>query len=289
MNQTLDWVIIGADRGGLARRDAIQRDPKSRLVGVFLGKHARDCGVRVFNNLRDAVNAGDAVAVCSPAPWHPVHVAAALTARRHTLVSAPLADTFPVAKSLFEQAKAVDRVLHVSHPTLLSPASRTLRALTNRDAIHKISYTFESHGAPDMIGREIAQNAGAHLHQLVDLAGPIASIDDVEGPPGRLEVIVSFESGAQGQLVMTQGPYTSRRLQMEVQAVDANWTLRNRVLLRNGAPQTLLQENTEVEEDHAYCMRGIMGGKSHYVTEERLFHVLKLVDTLQAGRLGPTR
>ena len=123
---TVRWGVVGVGRAGNARVKALHADPRSTVIGGWRGD-PESAGLHAFQGFDELLQHVDAVAICSPDPFHSTQVHAALSAYRHVVCEFPLAGSAGEASSLFALSVARDRVLHVEHIELLTPASAWIR------------------------------------------------------------------------------------------------------------------------------------------------------------------
>jgi len=282
----LRWAIIGVGRAGRARARGIVRDPRSELVAVHRGKHAEASGAPVLS-LDEALEAADAVAVCTPNETHPALVEAVLSAGKHALVEFPIALSAQEASRLFSLADRVDRVLHVEHIELLHAPQRILRAHARPELQQSMKLNFERHGTGNERAEAILGTNVSRLHRLVDIGGPVASIERVDASPGRVSADFTFETGIHGTLDFQAGPYFSRQTQFVVDATRHVWKLHNDALYRGRSPLTTMEVTPLFQQDHLAATATILDGREPYVTRERILHVLDLVGLLSSGTVGP--
>ena len=283
----LRWSIVGVGVAGRARARAIAQDPRAELVGVWRGRFAADVGAPLLPSFQAAVEAADAVAVCSPTPVHRAQVEAALRAGRHVAVEFPLAQRAAAARSLFDLADRMSRVLHVEHIELLEPAGRTLCGQLRPEIIDEVRVRFERPGPADAGAPALALANVARLHRLCALAGPVAGILDVTAIPGRLEARLRMAVGCTAQLCFEQSPYLRRATTIEVDTPTDRWRQVDGTLQRNGKDQSLLGVRSLFGRDHAFAMRAILEGAEPYVARDRVLHVLEVVERLAAEQPGP--
>lgn len=280
---TVRWAISGVGTAGQARARAILRDPDSVLVATWRGA---EVGVPRAGTLAEAIAPADAVAICAPTAVHPAQVRAVLEAGRHVVCEFPLAPDAGAAARLFDLARSRDRVLHVAHIEVLSGVAATLRGNVRALAVRRVELRFERPGPATVPGHELALANVARLHRLVDVAGPVASVDQVVQEPGLLSGRMTLRHGAPVAFAFRQAPDFGRLTTLEVEDHATTWRQENRALYRDGVPQTILEATPLFELDHHHAMRRIAGGAASYVPEERILHVLRLVSALRSGAVG---
>ena len=280
------WSVVGVGIAGRARARAIQKDARARLVAVWRGRNAAELGVPVVGSLDEAIARADAVAVCSPTAAHAEQVRAVLAAGRHAIVEFPLATTVVEGEALFALARLQDRVLHVEHIELLDAPHRTLAAHVRGDMVRSVTLTFTRPGPAGADAATLAGGNEARLHRLIGVAGPVASVDRVDLHPGSLDAELTLVSGAPVRCSFRQAPSLPRHLRVEIHTVTEIWEQDGDVLLRNGANQTLLGPASLFVSDQRAATARILDGAPPYVSDERVLHVLDVVERLAEGRSG---
>ena len=281
------WAILGVGIAGRARGRAIAADQRASLVATWRGRHQGDLDAPQAGSCAEAIAAAECVAVCSPTEVHADQVRAVLQADRHALVEYPVASDPRTAADLFALARARQRILHVAHIELLDAAGTTMRALVHPELVERVEVLFEAPGPEDAAARAIALRNVARLHRVVAVAGPVASVDEIQAVPGRLEAHLSLASGADVQVSFQQAPYFGRRTVLRVSTAVALWQQTNTSLTRDGVPQTLLGVGSLFGVDQRAASARLLDGGAPYVSEDRILHVLDVVEALGEGRLGP--
>ncbi len=279
------WSVVGVGIAGRMRARAILADPRSALVAAHRGRFADELPCAQLERLEDAIAAADAVAICSPSAQHARQVAAVLEAGRHAVVEFPVAGGAGAAAALFDTARRVDRVLHVEHIELLSATAAALRERIDRGALRGVSASFQSAGTEDLPGRELALRGVARLHRIVDIAGPLARVDAVRARPGQLGAELRTTTGLPVALQLRVGPGLDRRTRMVVDD-GREWVQEGRALSVDGRPLDLPGVEGLFAADHQVAVERILDGGEHYLSEERILHVLEVVDMLRGGRRG---
>jgi len=282
------WAIVGVGIAGFARSKAIAHDPRSVLAAVWRGRKADETGAPRVARFEEAVQAADAVAVCSPTPAHPEQVLAALQAGRHVVCEFPLAPDAATAASLFALARARQRVLHVEHIELLTGTASVLRANVRPLLVRRVDVGFRGGGPEEAPGAELALRNVARLHRLVDVAGPVVEVLEVHHAHGRLEALLRLDSGGEAHLLFEQSPLFRRTTRLKVHDGEWTWRQENQALWRDRTQQTLVESAPLFDQDHAAAMARILGDRREdYVREETILHVLRVVQALRDGRTGP--
>jgi hypothetical protein len=111
----------------------------------------------------------DAVAVCSPDSFHASQVHTALTARRHVVCEFPLASSVSEASSLYALSIARDRVLHVEHIELLTPACLWIRNFAQGRTLQGGTVRFTGRTHPN--AHSPAHANLARIQRIIDAVG----------------------------------------------------------------------------------------------------------------------
>ena len=75
------------------------------------------------------------------------------------------------------------RVLHVEHIELLHAPQRILRSHTRHDPITKLRQESAAQGPADIAPQDLIRRNLSRLHRILDLCGPIADREEVDGRP----------------------------------------------------------------------------------------------------------
>ena len=162
------WGVLGVGRAGRARVQAIRDDPRAEIVGGWRGDLAGN-DVEPFSSFDEMLQHVDAVAICSPDTFHASQVHAALSAFRHVVCEFPIASSAGEASSLFALAVARDRVLHVEHIELLTPAARWLRSFAPNKTLLGGAVRFFGGARPQAISPAHANIA--RFQRIIDAIG----------------------------------------------------------------------------------------------------------------------
>lgn len=142
--------IIGT--GGISQAHArayLDLDPDARLVAVadIDGAKARAAATQwgvdqVFDDYRDllALDAIDAVSICTPTSAHSAPAIAALDAGKHVLVEKPMAATTAQARQMVAAAARSDKLLMVEMKWRFMPELQAARAAVARGDLGRIYY-----------------------------------------------------------------------------------------------------------------------------------------------------
>lgn len=275
----LSVAVVGAGRAGRARIRALEDHPRARLARVV---SARGTGPESLEAALSDPRV-EALILCTPNLLHPAQARAALEAGKHVVVEFPLAPSAREARALFEHARASGRVLHVEHVELLSASQRVQRGrigALGRPQGGEVAFDAGLEGwigDPELAGSE-ALRALARLHRLVDLFGDaeVAAAQLDRGEGYRLCVELRFREGGSTRLIEERRPERTR-------AVFWNVRCQNGLLddPSAGPPGPVFREDLDV------FVARIRDGAPPYVSEERLLHVLELVNAIESLASGP--
>jgi hypothetical protein len=246
---------------------ALQGDPRALLAATFRGGAGLE--VPSFEALLERV---DAVAICSPDSTHATYARKALLARKHVVVEFPVATSAVEARTLFALARRMGRILHVEHIELLTATCRALREHARDVKSGSVRFCGLPRPGP------VALVNVARLHRVVDALGMPDGCHSWSGrgflsghlryPWGKLAL--DFRHGDLGrmtEILLVTG--AGRILQQ------------NGKLLINGEPQELPEQPPLFAADQLVASARILDGAEHYISEERIVDVLRLVEALK--------
>jgi biliverdin reductase len=222
----------------------------------------------------------DAAIVCTPNTRHAAQASALLEAGVHVAVEFPLAESAAEARALFELARERKRVLWVEHIELLSPTQHAQRERVKslgRPTGGALRFSGDSGGwiGDEALAGTPALRALARLHRLVDLFGEAsvrAAALERRGAGYRLEVELGFAAGGNAALVEERGPDLARFTRWEIRC--------ERGLLEDPEPTPA---RGLFADDLERFLDAIEHGAAPYVSEERILHVLGLVEAIEAA------
>ncbi len=266
-------AIVGGGRAGAARARALVEHPEARLWGTVhrVGEPTLAQAL--------AVPEVDGVLVCTPNLLHAEQVRAALAAGKHVLSEYPLAATAHEARTLFDAARARGRVLHVGHIELLAESHRLQReraAELGRPLEGAVEFTGASEGwiGEGAVAGSPGLRATARLHRLVDLFGSArvrAAALEERAAGYRLDVELAFEAGGEARLLERRGPGLERRTTCAIRCAGG--------LL--GDPPAVPPTGVFRADLDCFVARALRGA-APYLAEERILHVLGLVERIDA-------
>ena len=270
----LALAVVGLGRAGRARVSALESHPSARLAATI--RHSREPS---FESVLEDPSI-DGVILCTPNRQHAPSARAALERGKHVLVEFPLAETAAEGAELFACARRHERVLHVEHIELLSPSQKH-----QRERVRELGgllggglvFTASDEGWIGDAERagSAALRAVARLHRLLDLFGEAEVREAALEPrdPGgyRLEVGLAFRRGGEALLIEERGPGLPRQ---------TRWAVRCERGRLEDPPREPPGELFREDLDHFIAR--VETGLEPYVSEERVLHVLSLVDQIDA-------
>ena len=153
----------------------------------------------------------DAVAVCSPDTYHASQVHAALSAYRHVVCEYPIASSAGEASSLFALAVARDRVLHVEHIELLTPAAVWIRDFAAGKTL--VGGAVRFFGGPRPRAASPAHANIARLQRIIDAVGPPDDVSVERCTPANLGVQMIYPGDVRVSLDCRMEEGLSRQLE----------------------------------------------------------------------------
>ncbi len=277
MAEPLRIAVVGAGRAGSVRVRDLDGHPRARLAALV----RREGEPTLADVLADP--GIDAVLVCTPNLDHHDMARAALEAGKHVAVEFPLAARAADARELFERAREVERVLHVEHIELLSPAQVAQRKRARelgRPRHGELRFTGSSAG---WLGEEAragsaALRALARLHRLVDLFGEAevrAAEQSATDSGYRLRVELGFRAGGRVQLVEERGADLERATHWQVRC--------ERGMLDD--PDAGSAAGAFRQDLDCFVAR-VREGAPSYVSEQRILSLLGLVEEIERRASG---
>ena len=267
--------MIGPGRAGRARVLALEEHRDTQLAAIV--PRQPEAGQPTLESLL-AGSSLDAVMLCTPNLLHRQAVHAALEAGKHVAVEYPLASCAVDARALFELAHQRQRVLHVAHIELLSPGQVRLRELA-RPLGRPRGGSLRFRGSGDgwigdaSLAGSPALRALARLHRLVDVFGSArvgaARLEAERDSSYRLEVELRFRAGGDVLLVEERASGLSRETSWDIRCE------RGRLQSPTTAPAAGL-----FARDLDYFVARVRSDARGYVSDERILHVLSLVDEI---------
>ena len=271
------WGVLGVGQAGSARVAALRADPRCELIGAWRG-NVSGMGLHEFESLVDMLQHVDAVAICSPDLFHGDHVHSVLTARRHVVCEFPLASTAQEASNLYALSMAYDRVLHVEHIELLTPAAYWLR---QRSAGRKLlSGTVRFSGGPRTAVASPAHANIARLHRIIDAVGVPDGVQVERCNPEQLSFVLRYPGGAELTVSCRMEEGLDRRLEMVLEFEDGNLRQEDREVFEDGEQVELVQGPGLFKTDQLAATASILDRAPPYVSMDRVLLALGLADSI---------
>jgi biliverdin reductase len=271
------WGVLGVGQAGSARVAALRADPRCDLIGAWRGD-VSGMGLREFDSLADMLQHIDAIAICSPDLFHGDHVHSALTARRHVVCEFPLASTAQEASNLYALSLAYDRVLHVEHIELLTPAAAWLR---ERAAGRKLlSGTVRFSGGSRPTAASPAHANIARLHRIIDAVGPPDGVQVERCNPDQLSLLLRYPDGAELTVDCRMAEGLDRRLEMVLEFEDGNLRQQDREVFEDGEQVELPQGAGLFKTDQLAATASILDRSPPYVSMDRVLAALGIADSI---------
>lgn len=271
------WGVLGVGRAGSARVNALRADPRCELVGAWRGK-VSDMDLREFDSYTDMLSHVDAVAICSPDVFHGDHVHTALTARRHVVCEFPLAASAREASNLYALSIAYDRVLHVEHIELLTPAASWLRKRAQGRKLLGGAVRFTS-GARTNVTSPAHANI-ARLHRIIDAVGEPGGVRVERCNPEQLTLGLDYSGGAELTVDCRMEEGLERRLEMVLEFEDGNLRQEDRAVFEDGEQVELEPGSGLFQTDQLAATSAILDGTAPYATMDQVLAALGIADSI---------
>jgi len=220
----------------------------------------------------------DAVAICSPDVFHADQVHTALTSRRHVVCEFPLASSAGEASKLYALSLAYDRVLHVEHIELLTPAARWLRERTAGRTLVGGAVRFTG-GARSNVYSPAHANM-ARLHRIIDAVGTPTGVRVERCNPEHLGLFLDYPGGVEVTLDCRMEEGLERRLEMVLEFEDGNLRQEDRAVFEDGERVELQSGQGLFKEDQLAASAAILDGVSAYVSMDQVLVALGIADTI---------
>ena len=269
------WGVLGVGRAGRARVQAMRDDPRAEIVGGWRGDLAGN-DVEPFSSFDEMLQHVDAVAICSPDTFHASQVHAALSAFRHVVCEFPIASSAGEASSLFALAVARDRVLHVEHIELLTPAARWLRSFAPNKTLLGGAVRFFGGARPQAISPAHANIA--RFQRIIDAIGIPEDIEVERCTPFNLGVQLQYGEDIKLSLDCRMEEGLDRRLEMVLEFQEGMVRQEDGTIYLDGAKVDLEASPGLFKADQLAATASILDGKEPYVAMEQVLDGLSLAD-----------
>ncbi len=279
----LRWGLVGAGRAGRARARAIDADPRATLVGWHRG-HLDHPTAASFSSLVQLAEQVDVVAICSPNGVHEDQVRQALESSCHVLCEFPLALSGARARALLDQARTLQRLVHVEHIELLTPAAIWMRQrVQDRTLVRGRLQSMRGGGGwlddPEQAG-PLPHRHVASLHRLLDLLGvPTAAVVTSRNPQ-QVQAVLVFDQ-VRVDLQFRQSPGLARGNKLELTLSDGSVHWSGQGVVEDGRPIELPPSSSLFLADQLLASAVFLDGADPPVSEDRIIQVLELADRLQ--------
>ena len=274
------WGVVGVGRAGRARVEALHADPRSTVVGGWRGS-PESIGIRAFQSFDELLQHVDAVAICSPDPFHATQVHAALSAYRHVVCEFPLAGSSGEASSLFALSVARDRVLHVEHIELLTPAAAWVRDFCMGKTLAGGTIRF-SGGPRDRVISPAHANI-ARFHRIIDSAGIPEDVAVQRCTPNHLAVRLQFDNDVSLGLDCRMEEGLKRHLEMVLEFEEGIVRQEGGDIFLDGSKVELEPSSGLFKADQLSATAAILDGVESYVSMERVLEGLSLADLVMGA------
>jgi biliverdin reductase len=271
------WGVLGVGRAGKARVDALRADPRCDLVGAWRGDLS-GLGLQAFHSYADMIQHVDAVAICSPDLFHADQVHTALTSRRHVVCEFPLASSAREASNLYALSIAYDRVLHVEHIELLTPAAGWLRQRAKGRNLLGGAVRFTCGPRPDVASPAHANIA--RLHRIIDAVGEPQGVRVERCNPEHLSLILDYPEGAELTVECRMEEGLERHMEMVLEFEDGNLRQEGAQVFEDGEEVELSEATGLFKADQLAATSAILDGASSYASMDQVLAALGLADTI---------
>jgi len=274
------WGVLGLGRAGKARVAALRADPRADLVGGWRGA-LQDNDVRAFSSFDEMLQHVDAVAICSPGGFHASQVHTALSAFRHVVVEFPIASSAGEASSLYALAVARDRVLHVEHIELLTPAARWIQEYAKNKTLLGGSVRFFGGARQDVMSP--AHGNIARFQRVIDAVGVPEDVEVERCTPANLAVQLQYQTGVVVHLDCRMEAGTKRHFEMVLEFEEGMVRADDGAIFVDGTPVELEPSGGLFKADQLAASACILDGKESYVAMEQVLDGLSLADLVMGA------
>ena len=277
---TVRWGVVGVGRAGIARVKALRADPRSTVVGGWRGD-PEAAGLHAFQGFDELLQHVDAVAICSPDPFHSTQVHAALSAYRHVVCEFPLAGSAGEASSLFALSVARDRVLHVEHIELLTPASAWIRDFVAGKTLVGGTIHFSS-GARNRVISPAHANI-ARFQRIIDAVGAPEDVSVQRCTPHHLAVRLQYGEDVRLGLDCRMEEGLTRHLEMVLEFEEGIVRQEDGEVFLDGSKVELPESSGLFVQDQLSATAAILDGIESYAPMEQVLEGLSLADLVMGA------
>jgi len=269
------WGVLGVGQAGKARVAALRADPRAEVVGGWRGDPGAE-GLHTFKSVEDMLQHVDAVAICSPDHYHASQVHTALSAYRHVVCEFPVAGSAGEASSLFALAVARDRVLHVGHIELLTPAALWIHDFSSDQILLGGNLRFDG-------GLHSGATSPAHANisrfqRVIDAIGVPEDVSIQRCTPNNLGVKLLYPDDAVFNLDCRMEEGLERRMEMVLEFQGGIVRQENSRVFLDGKELELDPSPGLFKSDQLAATAAILDGKEAYISMERILDGLAVAD-----------
>ena len=269
------WGVLGVGRAGRARVEALRADPRAEIVGGWRGD-TDGASIDAFSSYEEMLQHVDAVAVCSPDGFHATQVHTALSAYRHVLCEFPVASTAGEASSLFALAVARDRVLHVEHIELLTPAAKWIRDFAQGKTLLGGAVRFFGGERPNAVSPAHANIA--RFQRIIDSVGVPEDVDVERCTPFNLGVQLLYPDDVTINLDCRMEKEMDRHLEMVLEFEQGIVRQEDGDVFLDGSAVEFEESTGLFKADQLKATASILDGMDSYIPMEQVLDGLNLAD-----------
>lgn len=269
------WGVLGVGLAGRARVSALRADPRATVVGGFRGD-LDSAELDGFHSYEEMLQHVDAVAICSPDNFHASQVHIALSTHRHVVCEYPVAASAGEASSLFALAVARDRVLHVEHIELLTPAARWIRQFAVGKNLLGGNVRFR--GGSRRMATSPAHANIARFQRIIDAVGVPEDVSVERCTPSNLSVQLLYSDDVTISLDCHMEEESSRHLEMVLEFDRGIVRQQDRRIFVDGEAVELESGPRLFETDQLAATAAILDGAEPYIPMEQVLDGLSLAD-----------
>jgi hypothetical protein len=269
------WGVLGVGQAGKARVAALRADPRAEVLGGWRGDPGA-VDLHTFQSVEDMLQHVDAVAICSPDHYHASQVHTALSSFRHVVCEFPVAGSAGEASSLFALSVAKDRVLHVGHIELLTPAARWIREFVPGRTLLGGNLRFDG-------GLHAGATSPAHANisrfqRVIDAIGVPEDVSIQRCTPNNLGVKLLYPDDVAFNFDCRMEEGLERRMEMVLEFQAGIVRQENNRVFLDGKEVELEPSPGLFNTDQLAATAVILDGKEPYISMERVLDGLAIAD-----------
>lgn len=269
------WGVLGVGRAGRARVKALRADPRAVVVGGWRGD-PEAVGLRRFASFEEMLQHVDAVAICSPDHFHASQVHIALSTHRHVVCEYPVAASAGEASSLFALSVARDRVLHVEHIELLTPAAQWIRRFAADKTLLGGSVRFTGGARP--FATSPAHANVARFQRIIDAVGVPEDVSVERCTPSNLAVQLLYPDDVSVGLDCQMEEGLDRHLEIVLEFDKGIVRQQDRRIFVDGEAVELTPGEGLFYTDQLAATASILDGTEPYIPMEQVLDGLSVAD-----------